>query len=201
MEFITVLFALCALRTVAAAQIAEALEIRQESHSITSSTVTPSSILSEGTFVPTSSSSSAGGASSTTASAGGTLTGQFTGADGNAYPVTSYSSMVLVAAHTLSVGGADALVGQVIVTEASQGFVANGQNITLISMTSTPTSAGMTTTMSTSSSSATTTTRGPVGQSPAAQPTQASSSGGAAIPMATGAIGVILGGMMRALML
>lgn len=168
------------------------LAARQEDPRLSTTTGSLTATLSEGSFVPLTTTSSS-------ASAGGTLTGQFTGGDGNAYPVTSYSNIVVVAGHSLSVGGPGALVGQVIVTEASQGFVANGQNITMMSVTNSPSTASSTMT----GSGTTTSTRGPAGQSPAAQPTNSSSSSkaGVAVPMATGVVGAVLSGVLGALLL
>ncbi|KAF7194950.1 hypothetical protein HII31_03624 [Pseudocercospora fuligena] len=62
-------------------------------------------------------------------------TGVFTVPGAGSYDVTYISNAYDVAGHVLTVGGGDALVGGVIVTAASSGFVANGQTVELAPIT------------------------------------------------------------------
>ncbi|KAF2166462.1 hypothetical protein M409DRAFT_54808 [Zasmidium cellare ATCC 36951] len=137
----------------------------------------------------------------TTSAPTATLTGEFTGVDGGLYEVTSESGYVIVAGHTLSAGGADALVGNGDVTVASGGFLANGQAITFLSITSTSSTAVSTTSASTAASTSSGAASGSQsGTAAAASSSSSSSQAGAAatgVPLA----GAVLGGLMGLVLL
>lgn len=74
---------------------------------------------------------------SITSAASGMATGEFTGADGGIYGVTSESGYIVVDGKTLS-PGQGALIGNGIVTdEGTGGLVANGQTVPLSSVSTT----------------------------------------------------------------
>lgn len=102
-----------------------------------------------------------------------------------------------MAGHVLTVGGGDALVGGVIVTAASSGFVANGQTVELAPITLSTSS-----TLGTAQTTVTQTGTGSavnVGTPTSSAASETSSAAGA---MMTGGFGAILGGVVAgALML
>ncbi|KAK4500206.1 hypothetical protein PRZ48_008392 [Zasmidium cellare] len=138
----------------------------------------------------------------TTPTPAATLTGEFTGADGGLYEVTSVSNHVIVAGHTLSYGGADALVGNGDVTVGPFGFMANGAAIALSGVTSTASAAGATTSSSsagTSSEAASSSQSGSGGTAAVSSSSSSSQAGAAAtgVPLA----GAVLGGLMGLVLL
>ncbi|EME80120.1 uncharacterized protein MYCFIDRAFT_177097 [Pseudocercospora fijiensis CIRAD86] len=107
-------------------------------------------------------------------------TGVFTVPGAGSYEVTYLSNAYDVAGHVLTVGGGDALVGGVIVTAASSGFVANGQIVELAPITSSTSS-----TLAAAQTTETTSRTKSVG-TPTVTASETSSAGGA---MVTGRIG------------
>ncbi|KXT18145.1 hypothetical protein AC579_7728 [Pseudocercospora musae] len=119
-------------------------------------------------------------------------TGVFTVPGAGSYHVTYISNTYDVAGHVLTVGGDDALVGGIIVTAASAGFVANGQTVELAPITFSTSS-----TLGTAQTTVTQTGTGSavnVGTPTSSAASETSSAGGA---MVTGGFGAaVLGGVV-----